>query len=213
MKGEEPKQGVPRGRGAATRRRLTNIAREMMAEGGEQTISLVKVAERGGVTRGTVYHHFRCRDDLIRAASESLERTMEAIAFGTWEHDDPYGEPAAQAARDPVAFRSHLREMLIGGAYATGPARANIERFVEFKRDGQLQPDVDPFIGAMLAVSGELAALMVMQTAKTPEEESELIRRFSITYHRLLFHGILNPDAPGWPPRHPGSLDDGSGEG
>src|SRR3546814_14045501 len=81
--------------------------------------------------------------------------------------------------------------MLIGGAYATGPARANIERFAEFKRDGQLQPDVDPFVGAMLAVSGELAALMVMQTAKTPEEESELIRRFSITYHRLLFHGIL----------------------
>src|SRR3546814_11730263 len=77
-------------------------------------------------------------------------------------------------------------------AYASGPARANIERFAEFKRDGQLQPDVDPFVGAMLAVSGELAALMVMQTAKTPEEESELIRRFSITYHRLLFHGILN---------------------
>src|SRR3546814_6336650 len=81
----------------------------MMAEGGEQTISLVEVAERAGVTRGTVYHHFRCRNELIRAASDSLERTMEAIAFGTWEHDDPYGEPAAQAARDPVAFRSHLR--------------------------------------------------------------------------------------------------------
>src|SRR3546814_16911116 len=79
----------------------------------------------------------------------SSDLTMEAIAFGTWEHDDPYGEPAAQAARDPVAFRSHLREMLIGGAYATGPARANIERFAEFKRDGQLQPDVDPFVGAM----------------------------------------------------------------
>src|SRR3546814_4117382 len=89
----------------------------------------------------------------------SSDLTMEAIAFGTWEHDDPYGEPAAQAARDPVAFRSHLREMLIGGAYATGPAPPHIERFAEFKRDGPLQPDVDPFVGAMLAVSGELAEI------------------------------------------------------
>lgn len=208
----KPQKQLSHGRGAATRRRLTDIAREMMAAGGEQMVSLVDVAERAGVTRGTVYHHFRGRDELIRAASESLERTMEAIAFGTWEHDDPYGEPAVQAARDPAGFRSHLREMLIGGAYATAPARANVERFKEFRRDGQLQPDVDPFIGAMLAVSGELAALMVMQTAQTPEQEAELIRRFSITYHRLLFHGILDPDAPGWPPRHPGSLDGEAGE-
>jgi len=195
------------GRGAATRKRLTTIAREMMAAGGEQSVSLVDVAERAGVTRGTVYHHFRKREDLIRAASDSLERTMEAIAYGTWEHDDPYGEPAAQAARDPAGFRSHLREMLINGGKATAAGRGNIERFEEFKLEGRLQPDVDPFIGAMLAVSGEFAALMVMQTAKTPEEESELIRRFSITYHRLLYHGILNPDAD-WPPRHPGSLED-----
>src|SRR3546814_19273186 len=75
MKGEEPKQGVPRGRGAATRRRLTNIAREMMAEGGEQTISLVEVAERAGVTRGKVYSHCRCSTELHRPASDSLERT------------------------------------------------------------------------------------------------------------------------------------------
>jgi AcrR family transcriptional regulator len=208
-------KAVRSGRGASTRALLTSVALDMMAEGGEETVSLVDVAQRAGVTRGTVYHHFRKRQDLIKAAAISLEQTMEAIAFGTWGDDDPYGHVAELAARDPAVFRSHLRLMLRDGAAATPASRANIERFRAFAAEGRLQPDVDPFVGAMLAVSTELAALLVMQSARSPQEADDLIGRFSITLHRLFFHGILNPDSPGWPKPHSGVTDstDGSGAG
>lgn len=203
-----PQRKQKGGRSASTRARLTSAALDMMGEGGEETVSLADVAERAGVTRGTVYHHFRKRTDLIDAARQRLEAALETIANVTQDAFDPYGEVAKAAGEDPAIFRSHLRQMLRDGPTATPALRANIERFNEFKATGRLQPNVDPFVGAMLAVSGELAALLVMQTARTTEEKAELERRFSITYHRFLLHGILNAEAPGgWPEPQAGTIE------
>ena len=194
-------------RGISTRAKLTSVALDIIAEGGEDTLSLADVAERAVVTRGTIYHHFKRRSELILAACEKLEAAMEALAFVNASDDDPYGKVAALAAEDPAVFRSHLRLMLRDGPTATPDLRANIAQFEKFMTEGRLQENVDPFIGAMLAVSGELAALLVMQTATSKEQADELIRRFSITFHRLLCHGILKADPPNeWPKPQPGSI-------
>ena len=93
-----------RRRGAArsqeTRRRITVAVRELLAEGAFHSSTVEQVAERAGVSRATVYQHFRSRIDLVDAicdtfdANPALLRLREMVAG-----DDP-----AAALADTVAL-------------------------------------------------------------------------------------------------------------
>jgi AcrR family transcriptional regulator len=57
----------PPGRRGRTRRRLIEAAAELIGQHGYEALVLEMVAEKAGVTRRTIYDHFRNRDDLIVA--------------------------------------------------------------------------------------------------------------------------------------------------
>ncbi|KRF13868.1 hypothetical protein ASG90_13680 [Nocardioides sp. Soil797] len=59
-------------RSRATRQRLLDATVESLAEVGWAGTSVVGVAARAGVSRGAAQHHFATRDDLVRAAVESV---------------------------------------------------------------------------------------------------------------------------------------------
>ncbi|WP_067435670.1 TetR/AcrR family transcriptional regulator [Nocardioides jensenii] len=59
-------------RSRATRQRLLDATIESLAEVGWAGTSVVAVAARAGVSRGAAQHHFATRDDLVRAAVESV---------------------------------------------------------------------------------------------------------------------------------------------
>ncbi|MFF9346305.1 TetR/AcrR family transcriptional regulator [Streptomyces sp. NPDC014734] len=62
---------------AETRRRLVAAAWELAAEGGAAAASVQAVAERSGISRGSVAWHFGSKDGLMKAVIE------EAFRWGT----------------------------------------------------------------------------------------------------------------------------------
>lgn len=57
-----------------TRRRLVKAAAELAAEGGSTAMSVQAVAERSGISRGSVAWHFGSKDGLLRAVVEDAFR-------------------------------------------------------------------------------------------------------------------------------------------
>ena len=69
--------GTPRetqaARSARTRGALLMAARELFAENGFAATGREEIAERAGVTRGALYHHFASKTELAAAVVEQLE--------------------------------------------------------------------------------------------------------------------------------------------
>ena len=67
-------------RRAATRRELLDAAEALIAERGFAQASLSAIADRAGVSKGAVYHHFQSKDDLLLALLDSqFEARIAAV--------------------------------------------------------------------------------------------------------------------------------------
>jgi AcrR family transcriptional regulator len=80
---DRPNQNVARG--AVTREHLLSVATALFAERGFEATSIEAVLQEAGVSRGSLYHHFKGKDALFEAVLEALEtdvgrRTLEAAA-------------------------------------------------------------------------------------------------------------------------------------
>lgn len=70
-------------RSATTRAAVLNATIEQLAEFGYGRTTTVDVAERAGVSRGALVHHFSTRSDLVLAALQYLsERRLEELEAG-----------------------------------------------------------------------------------------------------------------------------------
>ncbi|MET9213835.1 MULTISPECIES: TetR/AcrR family transcriptional regulator [unclassified Nocardia] len=69
--------------GVATHQRIVEAALEVLATRGWRNASVAEVAERAGVTRGAVQHHFKDRDGLFTASVAHImdTRIREIEAF------------------------------------------------------------------------------------------------------------------------------------
>jgi len=60
------------GRSDATRERIKGAVRELLAEGTFHTSTVEHVADRAGISRATLYQHFRSRLELVDAICETF---------------------------------------------------------------------------------------------------------------------------------------------
>jgi len=78
-------------RSGVTRAALTASARALFAERGFHGAPAELVVRRAGVTSGALYHHFRDKRGLFRAAFEDVERALaEAVALAAGSGRDPW---------------------------------------------------------------------------------------------------------------------------
>jgi AcrR family transcriptional regulator len=162
-------------RGAATREHLLAVATALFTERGYEATSIEAVLHAAGVSRGSLYHHFKGKDALFEAVLEAVEtdidrRTVQAAA----------GAPDAAAALragcqawitiagDPVVQRIVLidapavlgwqRWRATEERHALGLIRGALRAIA---RDGGLAPDlVDVFSHVVLATINEIALLV-----------------------------------------------------
>ncbi|MCC3313611.1 TetR/AcrR family transcriptional regulator [Nocardia africana] len=61
--------------GIATHQRIVDAALDVLATRGWRNASVAEVAERAGVTRGAIQHHFKDRDGLFTASVQHIMQT------------------------------------------------------------------------------------------------------------------------------------------
>jgi AcrR family transcriptional regulator len=120
-------------RGDATRRKMMKAVHDLLAEGAFHEATVEEVADRAGVSRATVYLHFRSRLDMIDAIcdafadNEALQRAKGAI-------EEPDLTKAAEAAiENSVRFWASEDAVFaeLYGVVAVDPAA---QAFVERQR-------------------------------------------------------------------------------
>ncbi|UGT54241.1 TetR/AcrR family transcriptional regulator [Nocardia asteroides] len=69
------RRGPQNENGVATHQRIVDAALDVLATRGWRHASVAEVAERAGVTRGAVQHHFKDRDGLFTASVQHILQT------------------------------------------------------------------------------------------------------------------------------------------
>src|SRR6266576_2895890 len=69
------------GRSEQTRERIMSAVRELLEEGSFHEIPVEKVAERAGISRATLYQHFRSRLDLVDAICDTFDVNPALLAI------------------------------------------------------------------------------------------------------------------------------------
>jgi AcrR family transcriptional regulator len=69
-------------RAEATRDTLIRVARELFGAHGYAQVGTELIVERAGVTRGSLYHHFDGKHELLRAVYEQVEAEVVADLAG-----------------------------------------------------------------------------------------------------------------------------------
>ncbi len=82
----EPQQD----RGARTKARLLDVAVELLQEGGQENLTITKVAERSQTSFGSIYHYFKNKQSIIHAVVERMSSELsatarEGLAVSRWE--------------------------------------------------------------------------------------------------------------------------------
>jgi AcrR family transcriptional regulator len=163
---------------------LLDAALLVFGRKGYRGTRLDEVAEAAGVTKGTIYHYFATKEDLLLAVIQHYQ----ALAFGRVEDvlQDTHLPAATRirllvrnlfSTREP---RSPLLALLIRGIahevprvherwLRDGPARLwtlLAEMVDEGKARGEFRADADGELGARILVSGLMLQLMWQQHAK-----------------------------------------------
>jgi AcrR family transcriptional regulator len=95
----------------ATRGALIAVGRELFATRGYANTFTDEVADRAGVTRGALYHHFRRKEDLFRAVYGDVEQelmekiTARIVGLDAWERLRVGVEAFLEFSFDPAVQR------------------------------------------------------------------------------------------------------------
>src|SRR4051794_19660167 len=137
-----PGSSTYRGRGrqqrsADTRARIMNAVRELLAEGKFHESTVEQVADRAGVSRATLYQHFRSRLELVDEMCDSFDANPALLAL---RESVTSADPAAALAETishTVAFWSSedaILRQLYGVAAIDEAAADLVERQREDRR-------------------------------------------------------------------------------
>ena len=106
---EEPRTSRDRKR-LATRRRLMDTWRHMVASGESTTASIADITKRAKISVGTFYAHFTDRETLTEeVALDSFARLLQGLDGVIWNSE---GELAGRALRPGLTFVQRLRASL-----------------------------------------------------------------------------------------------------
>lgn len=150
-------------RKAATRSRLLDTASSLFAERGLGQVSVDEIIREAGSSKGSFYHHFRSRDELVVALiDDHTEKEIDALAECL--ADVKEGQPAevcegvfkmiVRAYEDPARVRTFMdfwvyasRSQEARGAISRmyGRWRAKLEDLLRRGMEaGVTGPDIDP---------------------------------------------------------------------
>ncbi|MBW4330497.1 TetR/AcrR family transcriptional regulator [Stakelama sp. CBK3Z-3] len=156
MPDQTPARRTQQERRAQTERKVLAAATALIAEQGSRSLTLAKVGEAAGYSRGIVSHHFGNRENLLRAVmrdAQTFDLPIPGGSAGSWLADTVRAylkninnqRPAARAflqmwgeaiAADPVLMPLYARQ-------DARFRRLLADKINEGVRDGSVRADAD----------------------------------------------------------------------
>ena len=222
--GPAPKAKRTRRDPSRTREAILEVAGKLVAKDGPEGLSVSQVAQLAGVNRGTAYHHFPTREELLSTTkawvSEKLCREVFGDQRASGERRDPreiIASLAEFAMENPEICRVWLYDVLSGQPSDDrfwNLYKSHIDTFVE---SDFAQPGIDSDVHAVLMlVSVFLWPVWARAQSDTAAGRKMMAKRFSDEMLRLILHGALRremfPDlaAPAAVPNTPADARDTS---
>jgi AcrR family transcriptional regulator len=104
--GENSNREVPRSRkGAATRARLIEAAKEVFERDGFLNARILDIAETAGLRHGSFYHYFESKEQIFREVAEAQEERLTTPPQGPRHAEAAHDSPRARIRK---ANRSYL---------------------------------------------------------------------------------------------------------
>jgi AcrR family transcriptional regulator len=138
----EPVAGL-RSDALRNRERLVAAARELFASGGVE-VSVREIAQQAEVGMGTLYRHFRSRDDLVDAVLEDVFDEFVGIAEAALAEPDGW-----------AGFRRFVEEGLLLHARERGLKEVLELRMPGKERAEAMRRRIEPLIGRLVARAQE----------------------------------------------------------
>ena len=182
--------------GKVTQDRLIDAGLELMAERGQAAVTLVDVARRAGVSRGTAYHHFTTRAALMAAVKASLQQELLKLADGSHHFRNPFGLALRLAVEDESIIRTRIHRILEEGPLSDPRTVNLLKRLEVMAAAGELREGVDARSAALIAAALDFAGVMALALGAGVEERRDLARRLSDTWHAAFQAGFLKPTRP-----------------
>ena len=185
-----------------TRELLMKTAMLLMAEVGEQAVSVSEVARRAGVTRPGAYYHFNKKEDLLAAVEEKLDKELIYTLDRSFAKRESFEDASDLSAEDLGLLKIRIQQMLRDGA-SKDPLIAHYRKLFRWHaKHGHLREDMDPDMIAIFTASASLVGLfLILNEAQSVEKRAKLAKRFRKTYKNFVFEGIFTPAAKAeWPP-------------
>ncbi|MBI1733527.1 MAG: TetR/AcrR family transcriptional regulator [Gammaproteobacteria bacterium] len=146
---------------------------ELFAERGFDAVPLSAVAERAGVSKGNIFHHFGSKDGLylavMKQASGNTARLLAELTRGTGTFADRIhhfaGAHLDYLMRNQCVARLILRELAQGDAergrrMVEGAFGGNFATLVSIfrsgQRDGHVRRELDPAVMALGLLAGNV---------------------------------------------------------
>ena len=190
-------------------REILDAALRVFAERGYRTTRLEDVGEAAGVTKGTIYHYFANKEELLlRAIDHYHERAFGQLNGMLREATGPASARIAQLVRRwfgaVTAERMAIRSLLLQGvaheapeAYrrwlATGPAagsRVIAGLIEEGQASGEFRADADATVAARVLFCGLLLQCTWQQQAEDVPEVGIEEERLLSSSIELFLHGL-----------------------
>ncbi|MBN2427500.1 MAG: TetR/AcrR family transcriptional regulator [Deltaproteobacteria bacterium] len=120
-----------------TRSSILQATLELIAEKGFHGSPTSMIADRAGISVGTIYCHFKTKDELIHALHEELEGKRRTVILKGYSEDLPFGERYFHLCRNtyhylmenPLEFR--FMEQYSYSPYGVCNLRQKLDSYVE----------------------------------------------------------------------------------
>ena len=184
-----------------TREAIMEVAGKLMAKDGPEGLSVSEVAQLAGVNRGTAYHHYQTREQLVKAATEWVSQKLCNEVFGDISEAQALGlgpqtvleNLALFAMENPEFGRAWLFEVLSSSQPAADPFWNKFKTHVDnFVKSEHALPGVDAEVHAVLMLVGVfLWPIWARAHASTESERRKMAKRFSKEVLRMNLNGTM----------------------
>jgi AcrR family transcriptional regulator len=189
-----------------TREAILEVAGKLVGKDGPEGLSVSQVALLAGVNRGTAYHHFPTREELLSSTKAWVSEKLCRQVFGELSADgerDVNRDPrmvienlANFAMENPELCRVWLHDVLSSSQPGNDPFWSLYKSHVDGFVDSEFaQPGIDSEVHTVLMlVSVFLWPVWARAQTQTAAGRRKMAKRFSNEVLRLVLHGALRKE-------------------